>query len=262
MSAETKTNLDRLGAVAIELIEQASQLEIGARVIGSTAIHLHCEAAASAMSRSGRTGKDIDLVVAGRDRKRLRELLESSGYEIDRGLLVAMEGTRYSFEHAETGIGLDVFFDRMEFCHTIDLSKRLEEHDHTASIEDLLLSKLQVHALTANDLSDATTILATHPVSSARRGQEEIDASYVAGLLARDWGFHHTVVANLAAVETAFPEMAERFSEEESARVSDGIRAIRSAIDAEKKSRGWRIRARVGERVQWWEDVDDHLEAY
>jgi hypothetical protein len=261
VSAQTKVDLDQLGAVAVELIEQANEREIRARVIGSTAIYLHCEAAAQAISRAGRAGKDIDLVVAGRDRKQIRELLESNGYEIDRDLLVAMEGSRYSFANPRTGIGLDVFFDRMEFCHTIDLSKRLAEHEHTAAIEDLLLSKLQVHRLTRNDLSDAITILATHQVGLTG-GLEEVDAAYVARLLGRDWGFHHTVVGNLDAVDAALGEAADRLSEDELLRAGDGVIALRVAIDSEKKSRAWRIRAKVGERVQWWEDVDDNLEAY
>jgi hypothetical protein len=260
VNVEAKTSLDQLAAVALELVEQANQQGIGARVIGSIGIHLHCEAAAMAMSRAGRTGKDIDLVVAGRDRNRLRDLLESNGYEIDRDLLVAMEGSRYSFAHPETGVGLDVFFDRMEFCHTIDLSRRLEAHTHTASIEDLLLSKLQVHEMTANDLSDAITILATHGVG-AGGGAEEIDARYVAGLLGKDWGFHHTVGLNLAALEGALAPAAG-LREERVERAADGIAVLRTAIDDEKKSRGWRMRARVGERMQWWEDVDDDLEAY
>jgi hypothetical protein len=261
VTAETRVSLDQLGAVAVGLIEQADQDEIRARVIGSTAIYLHCEAAAQALSRADRAGKDLDLIVGRRDRKRMRALLETNGYEIDRDVLVAMEGSRYSFEHPESGVGLDVFFDRMEFCHTIDLSDRLAEHDHTVAIEDLLLSKLQVRRMTPNDLSDAISILATHRVGTAA-DPEVIDAGYVAGLLARDWGFHHTVVANLDALVVALPPAAERLGAEGLERVREGAAALGVAIDAEKKTRSWRIRAKVGERVQWWEDVDDNLEAY
>jgi hypothetical protein len=261
VSAETKVSLDQLGAVAVGLIEQADRNEIRARVIGSTAIHLHCEAAALALSRADRSGKDIDLIVAGRDRKRMRALLEDNGYEIDRDVLIAMEGSRYSFEHPETGLALDVFFDRMEFCHTIDLSDRLAEHDHTVAIEDLLLSKLQVRTLTPNDLSDAISILATHSVGAAG-DPEVIDAGYIAGLLARDWGFHHTVAANLDVLVASLPHAAGRLGPGELERARQGAAVLGAAIDAEKKTRSWRIRAKVGERVQWWEDVDDNLEAY
>jgi hypothetical protein len=37
---------------------------------------------------------------------------------------------------------------------------------------------------------------------------------------------------------------------------------LREAIDAARKSRTWRLRARVGERMQWWEDVDDRRDTY
>ena len=44
------------------------------------------------MQEIERPVKDIDLVVRSSDRGRLREMLEARGYEIDRDLLVAMEG--------------------------------------------------------------------------------------------------------------------------------------------------------------------------
>jgi hypothetical protein len=37
---------------------------------------------------------------------------------------------------------------------------------------------------------------------------------------------------------------------------------LREAIDETQKSRGWRMRARVGERMQWWEDVSEREDTY
>jgi len=34
------------------------------------------------------------------------------------------------------------------------------------------------------------------------------------------------------------------------------------AIDAEPKTLAWRMRDRIGERKQWWQDVDDKEATY
>lgn len=256
--------LPALASEARDLVAAAAGAGVVVRVVGSTGIHLHCAAAAAAQERVERSGKDIDLIVRSRDRKRLRTLLEGRGYVVDRDLLVAMEGMRFCFTHTETRIELDVFVDRMEFSHTIDLSRRLELDAHTVPLEDLLLQKLQVHDLTRNDLLDAVVLLATHPVALEGSDREQIDAGYVAGLLARDWGFHHTAVANLERIARAL-----RGAEGEAlggpavvAPALTGAETLHAAIDAAAKSRAWRLRARIGERVQWWEDVDEREGAY
>jgi hypothetical protein len=253
-----------LTRTARDLVAAAEGVDVVVRVVGSTAIHLHCEAAAQAHERVQRRGKDIDLVVRSRDRKRLRALLERDGYVVDQDLLVAMEGMRFCFTHPTTGIELDVFVDRMEFSHTLDLSRRLELDACAVPLEDLLLQKLQVHDLTRNDLLDAVVLLGTHPVASESDDRELIDAGYVAGLLAHDWGLHHTAVANLERIVRALhgAEGDALGGPQLVAPALTGAELLRAAIDGAAKSRGWRLRARIGERMQWWEDVDEREGAY
>src|SRR5204863_459031 len=45
-------------------------------------------------------------------------------------------------------------------------------------------------------------------------------------------------------------------------RVEQRAVKLREAIDGTQKSRGWRMRARVGERMQWWDDVSDREDTY
>jgi hypothetical protein len=241
---------------AVALVAEAAARGQVLRLVGSTGIRLHCPPAAAALDRLGRPAKDIDLVCRHEDRKGLRRLLEDRGWRVDRDLLVAMEGRRYAFSHPERGLELDVFVDRMEFCHTIELRDRLAARELTVPVEDLLLQKLQIVRQTVTDRMDTSALLATHPVGESGDPGEAIDPAYVAGLLARDWGFHHTATANLAALRD---EVAGNGS---AGTVRGRVDALLGAIEAAPKSVRWRARARVGERMQWWQDVDEREAVY
>ena len=245
---------------AVALVDEAAARGHLLRLVGSTGIRLHCPPAAAALDRLGRPAKDIDVVCRHEDRKGLRRLLEERGWEVDRDLLVAMEGRRFSFRHPASGLELDVFVDRLEFCHTIELRDRLGARELTLPVEDLLLQKLQIVRQTVTDQMDAAALLATHPVApgpgAGGPAGEAIDAGYVAGLLARDWGFHHTATANLAGLRDG--PAANGTAAIVAARIDSLLAAIRDA----PKSVRWRARARVGERMQWWQDVDDREAVY
>jgi hypothetical protein len=148
-------------------------------------------------------------VVRHGDRARLRAWLEARGWAVDRDMLVAMEGERFAFRHPETGLDLDVFVERLQFCHTIELESRWSRHRTTLPIEDLLLQKLQIHDPKPADAIDTAIVLATHDVGAGGDGiydAERIDGEYVAAVLARDWGFHRDATANLERLASARPE--------------------------------------------------------
>jgi hypothetical protein len=234
------------------------------------------------MDRLGRPAKDIDFIVPQRHRKGMRRFLEARGYVIDRDLLIAMEGRRYSFTHPGHGTELDVFVERLEFCHTIEVSDRLDSHTVTIGLEELLLQKVQIVEMTTTDVIDSGALLATHGVTGAGAGTggagqdgdgavagsaagdcpEAIDGRWIARLLARDWGFHHTATGNLRRVRDGAGEAATDFGPELNTRIRVRAGQLLDAIDAEPKNARWRMRDRIGERKQWWQDVDDKEATY
>lgn len=234
-----------VSAEAAGLISLAGERGLTLRLLGSAGVRLHCPAAATRMDELGRPTKDLDLVTTARDKAGVRALLEQRGYTLDRDLLVAAEGQRFAFHHPDSGLDVDVFVDRLEFCHTLDVRDRLGSHPVTLPVEDLLLSKAQIVELTPNDVKDLVTLLSAHRVSADDTDDPEtVSAAYVARLLARDWGFHHTVTRNLATLPGELT----------------GV--LTDAIERAEKSVKWRMRARVGERMQWFADVDEREATY
>lgn len=246
---------------ASELVGLATSRGVVLRLAGSTGIRLHCAPAAEAMDALERPAKDIDVICASGDRKEIRALFEERGYQVDREMLVATEGTRYAFSRPD-GIVIDLFVDRLEFCHTIELRDRLDRHVQTIPIEELLLQKLQIVELMPSDVVDTAALLATHALGEGD-DPEAIDRGYIAGLLARDWGFHETVTRNLAKLD----ERVARgdvggLSDEQASAVRERASGLLETVTSAPKTLAWKLRAKVGKRAQWWEDVPLEREHY
>jgi hypothetical protein len=251
-----QTLADEAGSIVASARTRGATL----RVVGGLGIRLHCAAVAKWMDQFGHQPKDIDLVVLKRDRRVIRQVLEELGYVADRNVLVAMEGRRYAFAHPERALDIDVFVDRLDFCHVVEIRDRLHVHPLTLPIEELLLSKLQVIKPTATDLRDMAAILLSHPVGTGADGAEILSAGQIAGILARDWGFHHTAVGNLNRLAgcTAALDLAPG----DRGRLHQAVEELGAAIQAAPKKLRWRARARLGERAQWWQEVDEREDTY
>ena len=226
------------------------------------------------MDLLNRPAKDIDFVVPEKHRKGMRRYLEERGYLIDRDLLIAMEGTRYSFRHAEHGTEIDVFVERLDFCHTIEVASRLHRHPVTLPVEELLLAKLQIVELTMTDMMDIAVVLATHHVGAGQDGTGQAGAGRRRGRGDRRRPYRQDLRPGLGLSPHGDPQPGAHppggrrttpgstSARRPTRRVHDGVTALLAAIEAEPKSRGWRIRDRIGERKQWWQDVDDKEATY
>jgi hypothetical protein len=242
--------VERLSDEATRLITEAEVRGIVLRALGSVGVRLHCPPALESMVERERLPKDIDLVTRREDRRELRRFFEGHGYVADRDMLVAMEGTRYLFRHPGRGIDVDVWVDVLDLCHRLDVAGRMGPGP-TLSIEDLVLSKLQIVELTANDIDDLACMFSTHELGDASEGPEVIDIGYICTLLGDDWGFWRTATDNLDRIAPGFPPIGR-----------DNADALLALLAECPKTLRWKIRSRVGERVQWWQEVDIPRDTY
>jgi hypothetical protein len=160
---------------------------------------------------------------------------------------------RLIYEHPDTHVKIDVFMDELVMAHTIHFKGRLDVDFPTIGLADLLLSKLQIHQITDNDIIDTIVLLAEHELGSGDR--ELIDMTYLLDVLRTDWGFTYTVLGNLKTCEEALsrfevpPDVAEH--------VRTRIAGMTGQIVSAPKSTRWKLRARLGTRSKWYEDVDE-----
>ena len=84
-----------------------------------------------------------------------------------------------------------------------------------------------------------------HPIG---KGDEAIDADYVAQLAAEDWGLYRTLQLNIEKLRHAVSEL-----DVDAAKVSSRLDELWSAVEARAKPLKWRMRAQVGDRMRWYE---------
>jgi len=81
-------------------------------------------------------------------------------------------------------------------------------------------------------------------VCELREGDHRaIEPARLAAVTGRDWGVHHTFELNLAKLR----------GEGATAVVEERIDRLLEVLDAAPKSRGWKLRAKIGERKRWYE---------
>lgn len=253
---QTEFLVDRgtLETEVTRIVMAAEAADVTVRVLGSIGVAMHCPDAAALLPSFERTYADIDLVAYRRAAKALGRVLASLGYDDDREVFIASESTRSIFNHPIRNIHLDVFYDRLEFCHVIPMGDRLEADRPTIPLAELLLSKLQIIRINEKDIVDTILLLLDHPLGAG--DNEVIDVDRIASLAAADWGLWRTISQNLDKIATlaaGYPQLdaAQR------ARATSAATQLKARIDAEPKPMAWRIRDRIGDRRQWWTDVEE-----
>ena len=162
---------------------------------------------------------------------------------------------RLYFYDGNNGRQVDVFVDIFKMSHVIDLRGRLGHEGPCASPSDLLLSKLQIYEINRKDLVDVTALLLDHAI--AEGDDDAIDPRYIARLACEDWGLCRTVELNIAKLITTLDEL-----DVDRELVLSRIAELRAAIDNGPKPLRWRLRAQVGDRLQWYELPEETRSPY
>jgi len=193
---------------------------------------------------------DIDFLTGHGRGPEVVEAFAQLGYEGDPRFNALNGHRRLLFYDTSNARRVDVFVARFEMCHALPLAKRVALRDTTIPLADLLLTKLQIFALNEKDQRDIVNLLHAHPVE-----EHAIDGRYIATLLAGDWGLWRTATMNLERVRGALSRYELQPEQEEvvRARLDD----LRRLVDAEPKSAKWKMRARIGERVKWYDEPEE-----
>jgi hypothetical protein len=199
-----------------------------------------------------RAYRDFDVAVPAKRGPAVSRTLEQAGFVPDRHFN-ALHGARRMIFHAPGGYPVDVLIGLFEMCHRLNIASGFDHHELTISPADLLLTKLQIVRIEPKDLGDAAALLLD---LAPGMGSGGIDVGRFVSPLADDWGFFHTVEINLRNLSEFAVSV---LPSDQSSNLDERASMLRAAMEGVPKSLKWKMRARVGERVSWYE-IPDELE--
>jgi hypothetical protein len=251
--AAAATGPDAL-AEALSLVSAAAEAGITARLLGGMAVRVLCP---DYPPRPAAGVQDIDLASVTPSRKAIQKFLLDQGHQPDKNFNALYGHKQMYFVSAVSGRPIDVLIDRLVMCHELDFRDRITRMPYTLDVLDMLLSKLQIVQLNDKDVRDITYLLSAYPV---RPGTEpgSIALGLFGPIVSDDWGWWRTATMNLAKVQDLIRADSGRL-------VPAGARydpaeqagALAAAAHEVPKSRRWRLRSRLGDRVRWYQESQE-----
>jgi hypothetical protein len=230
------------------LIDTASERNIPLRLVGGLAIRFLTP---DLPARSS-TGQDLDFASASATRRALSELLSERGYDPDKNFNALYGNKQLYFANPETGLSIDVMVDKFHMCHTLEFADRLTRLPYTLDPIDLLLSKLQIVELNEKDADDCLRLLVTFPLEDGS-DPAAMDLRVFRDLMGQDWGWWRTVTLNLDKITALLNDGDRPATEGGKLDPRAQLQILSETAESAPKSRGWKMRSRIGERKRWYD---------
>jgi hypothetical protein len=232
-------------AEGTRIAEAAAERGLPLRLAGGVAVAVLCPSSRQPPLR--RSYGDIDLATHGSAKREATALLESLGYTPDREFNTLHGHRRLYFFDEGNQRQVDVFVDEANLCHRIDLRARLDLVPLALPLADLTVLKLQVVETNEKDYLDLCAIFADHDLSDDESG---VNRAHIAAVAGADWGLWRTL-GMVAERSAQFARDLPGFDAGE--RVAARLERLRGDLENAPKSRGWKLRARIGDRKRWYE---------
>jgi hypothetical protein len=244
--------------LALDTIAAAEQRGIHLRLLGAMAFRIHCPAHQHLQISMHRVLTDLDFAAYYKEEKKIDKFFVGElGFESQEASLTPglMLGRKIYLDPRGERPHIDVFFDKLNMCHVVSWEKgRLGIDKLTLSLADLMLEKLQIVHINEKDVIDLMMLLREHEIGN--HDNEVINGAYMSWLLCKDWGFYYTAATNLNKVKSLLQEY-EALSPADREVISGRIDQLLDMIEKEPKSLGWKLRAKVGTKKQWYCDVEE-----
>ncbi|HYX79062.1 MAG TPA: hypothetical protein VE976_00480 [Actinomycetota bacterium] len=240
------------------IIAAAAERGLHLRLLGALAVIKQCPGGVWLLEKTNRVLTDLDFMGYDKEIRKVEAMFAELGYEVLGGRGVTMDvwvGRRIFHDPSGVRRRVDVFLDRLDFCHPIELKGRLELDPVTIPLTDILLEKLQIVEINEKDLKDLVVLLLEHDL--AEGGEPgRFDVPYLVSLLTADWGFSYTVSLNFDRIRRYMDTIPE-LSVEQKAVVAGRLDALWQRVEAAPKGLKWRMRARVGPSRRWYNEVGE-----
>lgn len=252
----TSTNESLMKSEGNRIVTAARERNLYLRLLGALAFQHHCPNYDYLRAKLRRVLSDIDFAAYGSERNAIDKMMRELGYADQSAVTFLFGDRRKIWDNPSNGMHVDVFFDKLEINHDINFNGRLGVEEAAIPLPDKLLEKMQIVHINEKDIVDTIVLLREHKIGLNGHAPETIDAGYIAKLLSNKWGFYHTVTTNLKKVQDRLENYPE-LTEADRSDVSGKIQTLCAKLENEPKTLFWKLKARVGTKSKWYNDVED-----
>ncbi len=232
---------------ALRIVHAGDAQGILLRLLGGLAIRIH---APSASHRAlARSYPDIDFATPVRRAQLVEALFVDLGYEPNKTFNLFNGDSRLLFYDMAHSRQIDVFIGGFEMCHRLPITERLSLEPLTLPLAELLLTKLQIVQMNEKDVRDICALILDHPFGDT--DAETINLPRIAGLCAEDWGLWRTITLSADKVQNLLDEY--HLEPADKATIIYRLDILRHALLDTPKSLKWKMRARIGDKMPWYE---------
>src|SRR4030042_194467 len=242
---------------ANDIVAEAQKQGAISRLLGAVAFNIHCPTYGRFQLEAKRHFTDLDFAAYFSHNAGIRKAFTKLKFEEDREVAVVFARQRLIYYKPGTELHVDIFFDKLDFCHPIPWAGRLEVDSPTIPLAELLLEKMQIVQINPKDVVDTIMLLREHPLNN--QDGDTVNSNRIAAMCAKDWGLWRTVTMNLKKVG----EISREYSwlaEDDRTVVLEKIDQLLKTIDNEPKPGSWNIRNKIGDRVKWYKDVHEVIQ--
>jgi len=239
---------------ALKIVGEAEKRGIVLRVIGAVALRIKLPNDVRILHEKilNRKLSDIDYASYSKYTVEVRNLFKELNYVWDEAIArIAL--LRDIFYNKINNIHSDVFYDKLMFCHDIDLRGRLELDYPTITLTDYALEKLQIVQINEKDVKDLIALFIGFPVENSDK--DAINKEYISKVLSKDWGFYYTVTSNLKKLTQLLGRY--KLPKDKEDMIKSKVSNLLEAIEKEPKSIGWKMRAKIGTKKKWYREVEE-----
>ncbi|MEM4090854.1 MAG: hypothetical protein QXQ46_08985 [Thermoplasmatales archaeon] len=236
------------------------------RIMGSLAVFIrvsNCPECIQTYKSLGRFGEgkplftDLDIVAYSKQAKKVNDfLVRNLRFQPNIYVNTLYSNTRGIYYHPDGKYSVDVFYDRLSFSHDVEFAEgnRLDNAGYTIELEDIVLEKLQIHEINRKDLIDLFILFLAYKVSDKK--EDGIDGSYIARVLADDWGFWFDATNNLKKI-SEFIKKEQKVEKKHLEQVEVRISKLQELIEKEPKTKRWEKRSKKGTSKPWYNEVEE-----
>jgi hypothetical protein len=234
---------------SVVIVREANQEGIPLKLLGGQAVRLLCPL----FPHRARDDQDMDFACISSAKRRVIAFFDRHGFLGDQRFNLLHGDRQMYFTTSDGKTSVDVIMDRLNMCHVLEFRDRIDRLPDTLDVTDLLLSKLQIVELNPKDVHDLLHLLCGFEVADGD-SPGTVGLDRIRKLVGQDWGWWRTVTMNLDKLaQLAEGEHRDLLPEARSFDPGAQARTLRRACDDAPKSLKWKVRAKVGDRVQWYQ---------